>query len=271
MDNYFNLVIIIFLLGYIIYNILLLLKEKFINTKECYSSVKYRFINESEILSNEKVEIFNKINCYVIHLERSTDRIKWIEQQQAKTNFKINYFNAIDGKNLDKDKLIEKGILDPHWGEMATNNHHACFLSHRKLIKTISNLSYNDDYSIIFEDDFNILSKNFDYDIINIISYFEKTNTDFDMIFLGNYNLDFIYYDNKIFDNIYTPSPTLNITLEGYIINNKSAKKIYSLLNYINLPVDIMFQQLRNDNKLIAYVINPALTKQNRDFESTIG
>ena len=150
MDNYFNLVIIIFLLGYIIYNILLLLKEKFINTKECYSSVKYRFINESEILSNEKVEIFNKINCYVIHLERSTDRIKWIEQQQAKTNFKINYFNAIDGKNLDKDKLIEKGILDPHWGEMATNNHHACFLSHRKLIKTISNLSYNDDYSIIF-------------------------------------------------------------------------------------------------------------------------
>jgi ankyrin repeat protein len=119
--------------------------------------------------------------------------------------------------------------------------------------------------------DFNILSKNFDNDIINIINYFEKTHTDFDMIFLGNYILDFIYYDIKIFDNIYKPSTTLNITLEGYIINNKSAKKIYSEIDYIYAPIDLIFKNLRDSNKIITYVINPALTTQNRELKSIIG
>jgi len=67
------------------------------------------------------------------------------------------------------------------------------------------------------------------------------------------------------------PSTTLNITLEGYIINNKSAKKIYSEINHISAPIDLIFKNLRDSNKIITYVINPALTTQNRELKSIIG
>ena len=217
-------------------------------------------------------EEFNNdnIKLYVIHLEISTDRINNITNQQKKTKLIINNFNAVDANNLDKQKLIDQGILSPDYASYSNKGHYACFLSHRNILKKIA-LSNLTGYSIIFEDDFNIIDNNFDNNIKNIINNLESINYDFDMIFLGNYNVDEKNNENNIINNIYTIKHDSNVTAEGYIVNNKSANKIYNLLSYIDSPVDFIFQKIRNNDSIKALVIFPYLVTQNRKLESLIG
>jgi GR25 family glycosyltransferase involved in LPS biosynthesis len=211
------------------------------------------------------------IKLYVIHLERSIDRIPNIETQQSKTSFNIQYFNAVDANELDKEKLIEDGIVDRDYGAYSGTGHYACFLSHQKLIKEIADKDDVSKYTIIFEDDFDIISDNFDNAIINIINDLESIDYEFDMVFLGNFNIEEEKIDKKIINNIYTINHESNITTEAYIINNKSAKKLYELLDHINLPLDYTLKSLRDHNEVKALIVNPYLVTQIREYESLIG
>ena len=62
-----------------------------------------------------KVECYSymiDIPIYVISLERSYDRKKYIEKELGKYNMKFKYFDAVDGKNMTKEqfKLAERYI-----------------------------------------------------------------------------------------------------------------------------------------------------------------
>jgi GR25 family glycosyltransferase involved in LPS biosynthesis len=206
-------------------------------------------------------------NCYVIHLKKSTDRVKHIEDQAKKTKFHFDYFNAIDAKTLNKEKLIKEGIVDPSYANNSRVEHYACFLSHYNLLKDISEKyekgQIKSNYSIIFEDDF-IINNDFDKKVIDIIN---KMNSDFDIIFLGNVDLR---QDKQIIDNIYTITDH-NVTAEGYLIKNKNISRFLPLIKYINVPYDFKYWMLRRDKRILNYIIYPSLVFQNKNFESTIG
>jgi len=75
---------------------------------------------------------------------------------------------------------------------------------------------------------------------------------------------------NIIINNICS-AQSENILTDGYIIKNKNANKIYNLLNYIYSPVDFVFMNLRNDNKINSLMLTPLLVEQNKELESHIG
>jgi GR25 family glycosyltransferase involved in LPS biosynthesis len=206
-----------------------------------------------------------EVKLYLIHLSRSNDRITHIDEQQSKTSFIINLFNAIDAQDLNKSDLIHSNTVDVNYANYSRVEHYACFLSHAKLINQIGN---NDNkYSIIFEDDFNILTDSFDQIIINALNTLELMNYDFDIIYVGNmYNIK----GDHLINDIYI-APNYNITMECYIVNNKNAKKIYSLLNYIDEPIDFKLLTLRKLNLLKCLIIYPQIVTQNRELISTIG
>ena len=134
-------------------------------------------------------------------------------------------------------------------------NEIGCYLSHLMLIKTL--LNKVDGYTVIFEDDFDIMDDNLHTHIINIIN---KTSDNFDIIFLGNLNNN---YDIHIIDDIY--SINKNIPLwgtHGYLINNKYATKIYNKLLNMDLEIDNKFKKLIDDKEINGLVIYPILVKQ---------
>jgi hypothetical protein len=67
--------------------------------------------NKTENFTNE----FKKIKYYIIHLERSIDRLENLDIQIKKLNKDIIYFPAIDGNTLDYNKLLENNIIQKEY------------------------------------------------------------------------------------------------------------------------------------------------------------
>jgi GR25 family glycosyltransferase involved in LPS biosynthesis len=194
--------------------------------------------------------------------EKKYNNILNIEKQ---INQKINIFDAIVGKNVNLknlkifDENIKFNFIYTFIGEVG------CYLSHLMLIKQASNDTYND-YTVIFEDDFKVKNNNLTEEINNIIN---KTNGDFDMIYLGNLNNN---HKDQIIDNIYTvdsESPLWGT--HALLINNKNANKILSNIINIDKAIDNKYKGIIHKNNIKAYVIYPTLVEQNTDdFKSEI-
>lgn len=205
------------------------------------------------------------IDYYVIHIDNLSNKKRKdnIKINEIKLGKKINIFNAINGKNIDKNKLdkYDKNIkLNCNFKK---NGELGCYLSHFILIKNA--IKSNKKYTVIFEDDFKILSNNLNKEIVDIT---KKVNNNFDLIYLGNL---FESKSHKIVDNIYKKNKFIPIIgTHALLINNKNAKKIYNNLLNINDPIDIKLDKLINKNKLNYYIIYPSIVIQNNDFESSL-
>jgi len=185
-----------------------------------------------------------------------------ITKNEKKLKHKINIFNAIIGKNIDLNKLdnfdknLKLNYKFKHPGELG------CYLSHYLLIKKAA--KSNKKYTVIFEDDFKILSKDLNNEILKITS---KVN-DFDIIHLGNL---YESKSEKIVDNIYHKSNLIQLLgTHALLINNKNANKILNKLNSINQPIDNQYENLINKNEITNYVIYPSLVIQNNNFKSEL-
>lgn len=228
-------------------------------------------LNCNEPLINSDSNSDNKplVELYVLHLERSIDRIENITKQQTKTKYKINYFNAVDGFLLDIKNLLDNDIIDKNYYKCITNPAvYGCYMSHYNLIEELLNKYENNllhsKYSIIFEDDFNILD-NFDNNVLDVINNINNVG-DFDIIFLGNSSAD--SYNQLVINNIYTIRT--NNTAEAYLINNKNLKKIYNQIKYINEAIDWKYSLSIMNNLLIGYTVYPSLVIQQKDYKSLI-
>lgn len=215
----------------------------------------------------KKIENFNVINesslidYIVIHMKNSDIRKKNIDEQTEILNIKINIFDAIIGKNIknvnDYDKNIKLNYKFNSPGELG------CYLSHLMIIKNA--ITSKKKYTVIFEDDFTILSKDLNNEILNII---QKVNNNFDIIYLGN---NYESKSEQIIDNIYKNNKLIPLLgIHGYLINNKNAKKIYNNLLNIKRPIDWQFNQLINNNKLVCFVIYPSIIIQNNNYKSDL-
>jgi GR25 family glycosyltransferase involved in LPS biosynthesis len=205
----------------------------------------------------------NRFNYYVIHCKDNNIRFNNIKNMEKKLSKEINIFFGIKGTlvnstNLniyDPNIIIEKQFTYP--GQLG------CYLSHYLLIKSLINSNY--DYTVIFEDDFNILIDNLDYEINCLL---DTIDIDFDFLFLGTQSN---YYGNYYKDNLYFINKTHKIWgFHGYIINNKNINKILQFLKKIKLEIDIqIFNQIKKNN-LIGLFVNTNYVSQNTKLVSTI-
>ena len=205
-----------------------------------------RFINEENI------------SYYVIHMKDSNNKYANIIKNEKKLKKPINIYDAVIGKNIDMNNLsaidsnINFNFNYNYIGEVG------CYLSHMLLIKSLINS--NSKYSVIFEDDLNILDDNLNEKINEIIN---KLDDNFDIIYLGNLNNN--HYE-RITDNIYTINKSDFLWgTHAYIINNKNASKIYKSLLNIDVAIDNKFKNNINNDNMKAYVIYPILVDQNTD------
>ena len=92
------------------------------------------------------------------------------EQEKILPNIQINKFNAIRGKELNQDKLIQDKILTTDFKYPSTkrSNEIGCYLSHLELLKSLKNSPASS--HIILEDDFKFVpTTDFILSINNVI------------------------------------------------------------------------------------------------------
>lgn len=215
----------------------------------------------------------NIIKYYVITL-RNINRMENIKKQEKIFNININIFEAIKGVSINQEELINNNILNPifKYPTIKRSNEIGCYMSHLTLLKNIKNIKNNNidqsNYSVILEDDFEII--NSDFQIIINDALLQIPNN-FDILFLGypviidestnlNYSTNLYEFNNK--NNIYGAY--------AYLINNNNIDKIIKNIEYIDMPIDIKYQELGYKNKLNIFFINPKIIDTNFGFASTI-
>lgn len=233
-----------------------IIKQPAIIYKKCNKINKINKINsESYVSLKEKTKPPENTNFYVIHMINNEQRLNNINNMITKLNKNIKIFDAIDGLKLNVDKidnLINKKLCT---GEIG------CYLSHANLISTIEE---TENYSIIFEDDFNI-TDNFNKELTDIIN---SIDINFDIIFLGNFTEN--YGENYINNIYYVNTNHKLLGAHGYLINNKNIKKINNLLLDIDYEIDIKYKYLIDNNLLDCFTIYPVIVNQNTNLPSTI-
>lgn len=200
------------------------------------------------------------IDYNVIHM-KNIQKQENINNQMIKLGKKINIFDAVIGKNVKQLDEYDKNLKLNY--EFKSPGELGCYLSHFMIIKKA--ITSNKKYTVIFEDDFKIIPKDLNKEILDIT---KKLNDNFDIVYLGNL---YESKSEKIVDNIYKKSDIIQLLgSHAYLINNKNAQKIYNNLLNINNPIDNLFDDLINEKKLNYYVIYPSLVIQDNSFESEL-
>jgi GR25 family glycosyltransferase involved in LPS biosynthesis len=214
----------------------------------------------------ENFEVVQDIDFYIISL-KNEDRMKNIDTQIEKiknSEFEaknIEIIEAIPGKDLELNKLIEEGVLSPdaylnqdpdlekrkeiHKREVG------CYLSHMKTYKAIAEKN-KDGFSVIFEDDFELLDdflKTLDETMIKI------KEMDFDILFLGMIG----HKGDNIIDNVFHIHDSESWCAHGYLVNNKSANKILDKMKYIDTVLDKELFDKGRAKELIIYRLDPLI------------
>jgi glycosyl transferase family 25 len=142
------------------------------------------FIEPMEIKNEKEEQITaaminrNDYDCYLINLEKNTDRLKTFTTYYSNSDLNSETFNkvkAIYGKYIDYSSFISPKVeLNMTPGMVG------CFLSHLEVYKKIIN--GDKPYALIFEDDARMI-RNIQKSVIEIIPQFFPS--DWDIILLG--------------------------------------------------------------------------------------
>ena len=211
------------------------------------------FYKNYENFDNPNIKIF------VINLEKSIDRWKYINKQNNQ-NLNLVKFNAINGNHINKNNiknLIDNNSylyknIDKNRGEIG------CALSHLNIWEIFK--KSNDKYIIIVEDDV-IFEQNL-YKKIN--TYMKNAPKDWDIIYLGGSHI--VGY--KV--NEYFIKPKLNIkgNLGTYamLINKKGVNKLLKYCKPITKSIDHQIKGLFN--YINVYYTYPTLINHNNNMDS---
>ena len=227
--KYYKLIFIIIL-------ILFILKKN--QNKESFRNVS--------LTNEQKQNIFNKYQVFLINLDRSPDRLKNAKQNLP---FTFERFKAFDGKQIDLYNLHQQGYL-AHSSLKDTNmsigspsdktnrklTHGAvgCYLSHTSLWE---HCVLQNEPIIILEDDIGIKgNKNQFYK--NIDKFMNQIPNNWDIIFFGyhDYNKGFAVKES-INENTCKLIKNIN-GLHAYMIHPKAAKILLKDSKPIKMQVD---------------------------------
>lgn len=236
----------------------------------CINKYKNKYINKYDTFIN-----YNNIDYYVITMHNA-DRIKNIEKQikllkQSNANINMIYVDAVVGKSVNIDDLIDKKILTNNIYENKDakftavfekrKNEVGCYLSHCKAYNMIKDKGNLTGYSVIFEDDFEItddFSKIFEETLSTLDGY------EFDMLFLG------ILGDKgeHVVSNVYHTTKE-SFCAHAYVIKNKNINKIIDEMKYIDTIVDVTIFEKGHNKELTIFRLDSPIVDQ-FNFGTTI-
>ena len=213
-------------------------------------------INEN-FTSNKNNGIIENTDIFVINLDKDKDRWNYYKNLNIPL-IKINRYNGLYGKDLDRNDLIESGVLAEK--NVLKDGQLGCALSHMNLWNY--SLKYPNKYLLVLEDDA-ILEKNIYKKINDLEDYLPEK---WDVIFLGGCNV----YGKKYNEKFIIPTKynkLYNLCLHAMLINKKSISKLNKIMKPIMIPID---NQIRDNYKdLNIFYANPNLINQNKDLISS--
>lgn len=210
------------------------------------------------------------IQYYVIHDPLNQEREKNIQKQETKLGKPIRRFDAVMGNTIDLNDL---SIFDPNLQNKYNNqnkNEYGCYLSHFMLIKSLSEQPLTNGYTVIFEDDFQIMTDDLEQTIQHAWNIIEDDKP-VDMLFLGH--LDTFVgppYKENLFEVDFQNTHDFAGT-HGYVLRNQSIPTIMKSLYVIDNPIDHKFGKLFHDGQLRVLLMNPTIVDQIPQIVSTIG
>ncbi len=199
------------------------------------------------------------IPVYIINLEQSKKRLKFISQQLSKAKIDFIRFNAIDGRKLNTDALYEDGTVSAKWlkkGQIGVA------MSHITLWKTIKN--WEEDAAIIFEDDVFVPP-----DFWKKLKIIEKELPDnWDMVFLGGTSI----IGNRYSKNLITPTREAtkglyNTGFFAYMVNKKALNTLMEKSKPLVTAIDNQVKDYAFKHLNIFYA-NPQLITHNYNLSS---
>lgn len=240
-----------------------------------YARQRYGYYESISIISPyEKGKV--KGNKIFINLDRSTDRLEYIDRQSRAINVGMERFPAIYGKDILESispYIAWKSLRIPHPTNVNARplpGEIGVYMSHITLWKQL--LQSNHDYYLIIEDDV-ILSPHLRHldDIVG------RLPDNWDLVFLGVNKLgcpeDYIEYStdinckNQLFKLKRLKSQCMAGAF-GYIVNKKAAMFLFTNSLPITMPIDVYIQS--HISNINIYSISPALIHVGLDFDSTI-
>ncbi len=168
--------------------------------------------------------------CKVINLDHNTARWKISEERIKEAGFQnIERFSAINAKNEEElvkgwDIVGYPDIAYKYAISFITNiGIQGCFLSHFKIWKEI--IDKKIPYIVVFEDD---VLFHPEWKTLGP-AYFEKTPTDYDILYMGNRN------DNVITGHIEINAPVY--CLHAMVLTYNGVKKLWDMLLRLSIGV----------------------------------
>jgi len=183
----------------------------------------------------------------------------FIEQiSQSKLANKAIRFEAINGKNIDL-RLIENDIITDSarrdiakknqrtYGVSLTYGSLGCALSHYLLYQELQSETKP---CLIFEDDI-IIDQYFDDKLLKILAEIMVLNLNYDIFYLGLYDLPSLIKKENVSNLIYRPQG-LTCGTYGMIVTPNGAKNILKKVFPINVQIDSAISAKKQDLKVYA-------------------
>jgi GR25 family glycosyltransferase involved in LPS biosynthesis len=235
------------------------------------------FINKSR---NNNISIYDDdFHAYILHCNDFIDRMQLVDKlktQLEDMNVSTEIFQSVNTTSCDLQKDNQLDVLKQHDPSLCFYTDEftfykpgqiGCYLGHHLAVRHILETGKKG-YSLIFEDDA-FIDKHFMSNVKNIISFFNNSNTDFDIVYLGFLNNN---NGTHIGSNIYSINKSKWLFgAQGLLINNKSVSKLYNNNCLIRHEIDNHYKLLMNEDIITGYYINPGIVKQNRTIKSYIG
>ena len=215
----------------------------------------------------ENFDHVDKIDYYVITM-RPEDRVKNIELQQSKINesvpnVKIEYVDAVVGKDINIDKLKENGMLvvsdENNFNKNVNNmkNELGCYLSHMKIYEMIASKGKSG-FSVIFEDDFELDD-----------GFIEKLEESADILKMADFDFCFLGMlggegGAHLKGDLYRiPDDGTMWGTHAYMIKNENVEKIMRVLTPIRGIIDVSIFDKGKSKELNVYTLQPTIAQQN--------
>ena len=206
------------------------------------------------------------IDYYVISMKGQDKRIDNILTQQRKLNATINVFDAIIGEDIDMNNVPSQIVAK----EFIEDSKHrkreiGCFLSHYYILKLIKSNGNPNGYTVIFEDDFNIVVDEFEEKLKSTLETMSKY--EFDMLYIETLSNNM---GERLTDDVCKIDTTKEFYgTQAYIVKNASIDKLLDATWTIDMAIDNKYTTAIKSNKIKAYTFCPFLTKST-DFETTL-
>jgi glycosyl transferase family 25 len=194
-----------------------------------------------------------------INLKKDVERKKKMEEKLNKHNLKYEITEAVNGYELDIDKLIKENIIKIT-EEKLKRGQYGVYLSHINIWKKL--IESDKKYCLVLEDDVDFVD-NFRQKINFMVH--ELNNLDLSN---PNNNIDMIYlipemscnhffkeedckksYDAPNLTNVRKPI-NIGYGMYGYIITKQGAEKLLKLSLPMTLPIDVLTHHLNYTNTI---------------------